>query len=74
MREKSHQREQVFFEAEIDPSLQTNFPPLQWDTPPLLPEHGVFAARAGATAQLSARAQAMIFIMSALQAQYRWPR
>lgn len=32
--------EQTFFDALIDPSLQTKLAPAQWATPPLLPEHG----------------------------------
>lgn len=30
----------------MEPSLQTNLPPAQWETPPLLPLHGVLAASA----------------------------
>jgi len=51
--------EQVCFDALIDPSLQTNFAPEQWDTPPFLPEHGVFLASAGeATDRRAATAKA----------------
>lgn len=32
--------EQIFFDPLIEPSLQTCKAPEQWDTPPLLPEHG----------------------------------
>lgn len=38
---------QTFLDALIDPSLQTNLPLLQWETPPFLPLHGVFLAIAG---------------------------
>lgn len=48
--------EQTFLLLLIDPSLQTNLPPAQWETPPLLPEHGVLAAcESGASASVAAR-------------------
>jgi len=36
----------TFFDALIEPSLQTNDPPAQWEMPPFFPEHGVFPASA----------------------------
>lgn len=39
--------EHTFFEALIEPSLQTNVAPSQWEMPPLRPEHGVLAANNG---------------------------
>jgi hypothetical protein len=47
--------EQVCFDALIDPSLQTNFAPEQWATPPFLPEHGVFLASADEVADSRAK-------------------
>jgi hypothetical protein len=38
--------EQIFFDALIDPSLQTNDPPAQREIPPFFPEHGVLPASA----------------------------
>ncbi|MGK5043346.1 hypothetical protein ACQ4WQ_23730 [Janthinobacterium sp. GB1R12] len=38
--------EQIFFDALIEPSLQTNVAPSQFEIPPLLPEHGVLPATA----------------------------
>ena len=35
---------QTFLDALIEPSLQTNFPEAQCETPPFLPLHGVFPA------------------------------
>lgn len=36
--------EQIFFDPLMEPSLQTKFPPAQWDMPPFRPEHGVLAS------------------------------
>jgi len=37
---------QIFFDALIEPSLQTNDPPAQREIPPFFPEHGVLPASA----------------------------
>lgn len=43
-----------------------NFPPLQWETPPFLPEHGLFAALAGtaATTTMAAKVTAEMIVRS----------
>lgn len=50
----------TFFEALIEPSLQTNWPAAQCEIPPLPPEQGVLPACAAALAvQASTKSQAM---------------
>jgi hypothetical protein len=50
----------TFFEALIEPSLQTNWPAAQCEIPPLRPEHGVLPADAAALAmQVASTSQAM---------------
>jgi hypothetical protein len=45
---------QTFFDALTEPSLQTNRPAAQCETPPLRPEHGVLPASATALAIMHA--------------------
>ena len=44
---------QTFLDALIEPSLQTNFPLAQWDTPPFLPLQGVLPACAATDSSAS---------------------
>jgi len=52
----------TFLEALIEPSLQTNWPAAQCETPPLRPEHGVLPAAAAPIAmQATSNSQAILF-------------
>lgn len=54
--------EQIFLEALIEPSLQTNCPLRQWSMPPLRPEHGVLAACAAWVSMSAANVHKMYLL------------